>query len=224
MKNYAAYGPVLWIALLVLCILLTYLTVCTVKYYQVRSEVDRLNADVDALSVEIEAQKVSAKQRSELFHEVMSRVLTLRKENTRLNAEISEMKTESKRFDKKTATDDELLAQLLAAEAGPGSTYEECRAIAQVVMNRWDIAPFPQSLLNTLTEPGQFSPVTSGAWLFATPNRVETAAAYNALHRIDDAGLAKDVLYFVANGHEDSFFHKLSLYDTIGDTSFYRAP
>lgn len=124
------------------------------------------------------------------------------------------------RFDPKRATPIELLAQILAAECGQPSNYKECRAVAQVILNRATAGN--TSLLEVITAPGQFSPVTSGAWLGATPNVIESAAAWNAWNETDEPPIDGTTLYFCARGHENDFFRTLQFVSTIGETSFYK--
>ncbi len=126
------------------------------------------------------------------------------------------------RFDPKTVSEPELLAQIVAAECGQPSSYKECRAVAQVILNRTDHGQGQGTLLEVIMSPGQFSPVTSGAWLGAIPNVIESAAAFNAWNETDGAPLAGHVLYFCAAGHENEFFRTLTFVATIGETSFYK--
>jgi hypothetical protein len=136
------------------------------------------------------------------------------------------------KFDPTTATNVQILAQALATEAGPKATYEECRAIAQVMFNRfYVIGRETTTILDIVTEPGQFTAVSDGRWVWADPTETEMAAAYNCWNMIDAdpfdderISVADDrVLYFCATGHEDEFFKtKLVLVTRIGDTSFYQ--
>lgn len=233
MKNYAAYAPTILVVLLLVCALLTYLCVCTVRYYQAARQVKQLTSEVVDLTDEVGRLSEMHETKDELFAESMRRVTTLRDENSALRKDISEMedeitssRAERRPFDPKLAAPTRLLAQIVAAECGPTATYAECRMVAQVIVNR--AAKYHKTILEIITKPGQFTPVTSGAWLWATPTPIETAAAYNAVNRIDavdgwgDAQL-RQVLYFCAAGHADEFFRdRLVLVRRIGDTEFYR--
>jgi spore germination cell wall hydrolase CwlJ-like protein len=229
--KYATLYPILWIALLVLCVLMTYLTVCTVKYYQVRSEVGRLKAEVVDVTNDWAGQaKIASKYKrnwetlSDLNFTLVATNAVLRKDISEMEDEITSSRAERRPFDPTKATPTRLMAQIVAAECGPTATYDECRMVAQVIVNRANRSK--ASLLDTITAPGQFTPVASGAWVWATPTPVEMAAAYNAVNHIDSAYEtfgASDVLYFCAAGHEDQFFKtKLVLDRRIGDTAFYR--
>ena len=116
-----------------------------------------------------------------------------------------------------------LLAQLVAAECDATATYDECRAVAQVVLNR---AMATKTLLATvILSKGQFSPVDNGDWLNAQPTVLEMAAAYNCTNALDKAypSITSDTLYFCAAREGDEFFRtKLQWVCQLGGTAFYR--
>lgn len=160
--------------------------------------------------------------------ELLQRNQALATENGRARAEIAELQqalkdVKKRPFNPRTASDVAILAQALATEAGPAATYQECRSIAQVMVNRLVQAGDGATILGVVTAPGQFTAVDDGRWLWATPTDAEQAAAYNAMARIDAPSFRQDVQFFCAVGHEDTFFRtSLQHVVTIGDTAFYR--
>ena len=126
-------------------------------------------------------------------------------------------------FNPLTATPVQVLAQAVATEAGPTATYAECRAIAQVMINRMMHRKAGTTILDVVTEKDQFTAVSDGRWVWAAPTDVERAAAYNAWNGIDNPTIGSEVLYFCARGHEDEFFKtELAFVIAWGDTSFYK--
>lgn len=124
--------------------------------------------------------------------------------------------------DAPTSTDVVIMAQILAAECDNRATYAEIRLTAQVILNR--VAFYHSSVKDVVMDPGQFMPVTTGAWLWAMPSALEAAAAYNAVCGIDTAQVTDPrLLFFCESGHEDAFFkNDLAFVIKLGDTSFYK--
>jgi len=196
------------------------------------AEAHRLTAEVADLTDELgRAEAIADNERAlhtdaeeeleEAWMQVEARNVTI----AALDEEVNEARAGRKPFNPSKATNLQLLAQIVAAECDSTAPYKECRAVAQVVLNRWAAEGKSDSLLPILTAPGQFSPVTSKAWLWATPGLLETAAAYNAYCAVDVPPVAQVVLYFctVPSATSSEFFRtKLDRVTQIGSTVFFK--
>jgi spore germination cell wall hydrolase CwlJ-like protein len=233
MKNYADLGLIVFLAALFLSIVLTWAVWAIVRYYQTAEllstaleDVADLTDEVGLLSSTIDIDAAVIRSHEAENTQLVKKITQLRKDISEIQDELTTSRSERRPFDPKSAGASRVLAQIVAAECGPTATYDECRMVAQVIVNR--STKYHKTILEIVTDPEQFAPVTSGAWLWATPTPVETAAAYNAVNSIDTVNCFGDpntykVLYFCAAGHEDEFFRtKLVLDRRIGDTAFYR--
>lgn len=191
-----------------------------------------LDANGD-LRIERDAEKANADQLDKELEDALHAIETMRsaaagyqRQIAALAATVETLTAARKRFDPAHATNLQLLAQIVAAECDAYAPYAECRAVAQVVINR--ARESERTILEVLTEPGQFTPVAEGTWLGAVPGTLECAAAYNALVGVDNPMIPDDVLYFCSlkSSTTSEFFLRLSAegrrYCKFGDTVFYR--
>jgi len=193
--------------------------------HRLTAEVADLTDECGELSSQLEQEARSSFETEERLQLATEDVESLRVAIAAMDAEVNEARAGRKPFNPSKATNLQLLAQIVAAECDSTAPYKECRAVDQVVLNRWAAEGKSDSLLPILTAPGQFSPVTSKAWLWATPGLLETAAAYNAYCAVDVPPVAQVVLYFctVPSATSSEFFRtKLDRVTQIGSTVFFK--
>lgn len=90
-----------------------------------------------------------------------------------------------------------MLAALIECEAG-GESYEGKLAVGSVVLNRVRSSHFPNTLVEVIYQPGQFSPVASGR--FATVlNRGASASCIQAARENLSGTITVNCLYFRRN-------------------------
>lgn len=94
-----------------------------------------------------------------------------------------------------------MVAQMVQAEAG-NQDLEGMRLVADVILNRVDSPLFPNSVLEVLSQKGQFGPMTDGAYEKAAADVTETV--YQAVEMEWDKKnrLDSEVIYF--NGTWDN--------------------
>lgn len=229
--NYATAFAIIGI---VVVLVLTLVGVVLYKYIDLRSVAKEAREDLkvtlrdlalqakeaDTLDAELEAEKARTEKLVAAVDELNAQIRGLEEKNATLEQMANATRPP---FDPAKATDLQILAQIVAAESGPLAPYGEARAIAQVVLNR--MAASDKTILQVLEAPGQFSPVTSEAWLWAKPDILETAAAFNAWTGHDAAPIPADVLFFCSrkSSTASEFFagKRDDLYTVIGDTFFY---
>lgn len=223
------------IALFLIAGLIT-ICICAIQLHDAQKETMRVLDAWKAGNQEID--KTLANDR-EIIKGLQGKIVTLNRaltatvqDNASLSKDISEMEdelTESRSlrepFDPETATAVQILAQIVAAECDRFSTYMECRWTAQVIVNRQ--YKYNKTMKEIVLDPGQFTPVTTKSWTWATPTVIESAAAWNASMGVNDGVIGMEhwpeVLYFCNVGSEDEFFKtKLQWCFTIGHTSFYQ--
>lgn len=233
--KYVELYPTIMVAAITVCILLTLLAISVAKGHQAQAEINRLVGEKFNLAYENrKLNNINAFWMDQVKF-AGDRCAALSMENAQLRKDISETEDEltaaratRKPVDPKQLKAWELIAQIVAAEAGPDADYEECEAIAQVVINRWHATPHI-SMLDVIKAPGQFSPVASGAWLWAQPTVQESAAAWNTFDGSRDSSranvVADDVLFFCSakTYQTNEFFQSLEKVTQIGDTVFCRA-
>lgn len=115
-----------------------------------------------------------------------------------------------------------LFAQIVEAEAR-NQGFEGKQAVAEVILNRVESEHFPNTIKEVLTQPRQFQPYSSRAYVGIKPSEETYRAIVKAYN---EKMLEEDVLYFcnydiIGNGNK-GWFDTLEEYDKIGDHTFYK--
>lgn len=114
-----------------------------------------------------------------------------------------------------------LIAKMVHAEAR-GESFEGKMAVAEVILNRLKDHRFPNTILEVLYDPGQFSPVNNGSFENAIPTNEEILAVMRILR---GESVVKDALFFYnpktsARQNINWFLNSTKYINTIGMHEF----
>lgn len=116
-------------------------------------------------------------------------------------------------------SDLDALAKIIYAEAN-GEPYQGKVAVGAVILNRVADGRFPSSIQGVITAPGQFQPVSNGAYQNARPSSADYNAAKEALSGADPTGGAT---FFYAPSIATTKWHEtLTPTVTIGGHRFFK--
>lgn len=113
--------------------------------------------------------------------------------------------------------DSEFMILAAICEREAGSHYENCVAVANVVLNRVNSSSFPNSISGVVFQPGQFcSRATLSKFLNRGPNSTAISAARAALNGYNNVGSRKSFRWVHQSG---AYNHSNCI--TIGDNVFF---
>lgn len=116
-------------------------------------------------------------------------------------------------------SDLDALAKIIHAEAN-NQPYQGKVAVAAVILNRVSDGRFPSSIQGVITAPGQFQPVSNGAYQNARPNNSDYSAAREALAGADPTGGA--TFFYAPSIATTSWHETLTPTVTIGGHKFFK--
>lgn len=95
-----------------------------------------------------------------------------------------------------------MMATLIMAEAG-GCSFEQKCLVADVIFNRVADPRFPDTIEEVINQPGQFGPMTNGAYERASQNVTEDC--FLAVEKEWIQQINYSYLYFWGDGKENNF-------------------